>query len=83
LSDNGDISDDGQGSAHVRSNDGDVNDEDDDTEDWAVWDKMTISVRHHFMPHLVIHHLKMDKCLFVQTNFFSHLYYTLIQRNSC
>jgi hypothetical protein len=34
---------------------------------------MTISVWHPFMPHLVIYHLKMDKFLFLQTNFFLFL----------
>jgi hypothetical protein len=49
---------------------GDDNDEDDANEDWALWDKMTtISVRYHFVPHLVVNHLETDKCLFPQTNF--------------
>jgi hypothetical protein len=28
-----------------------------------------ISIWYHFMPHLVINHLEMDKCLFSHTKF--------------
>jgi hypothetical protein len=46
---------------------------DDDNEDWTLWDKMTmISVRYYIVPHLVVNHLKTDKCLFLQTIFFCH-----------
>jgi hypothetical protein len=32
--------------------------------------KMTmISIRYHFVPHLVINHCEMDKCLLLHTNF--------------
>jgi hypothetical protein len=67
LSDSGDNSDDGQAGANV-SNDGRGGGG--DNEDVALWDKMTtFSVRYHFMPHLVVNHLKTDKCLFLQTFF--------------
>lgn len=32
--------------------------------------KMTIISIHHFVPHPVINHIKMDKCLFTHTNFY-------------
>jgi hypothetical protein len=75
LSDCGSNSDDGQAGANV-SNDGggdggDI-EEDDDNEDWAFCGKMTtISIRYHFMPHLVVNHSKTDKCLFFNKIFFN------------
>jgi hypothetical protein len=33
--------------------------------------KMTISIRYQFMPHLVMNHLEMDKCLYLHKNFYA------------
>jgi hypothetical protein len=32
-----------------------------------------ISIRYHFVPHLVINYLEVDKCLFLQTSFLSYI----------
>jgi hypothetical protein len=76
LSDSAGNSDDGQAGVNVGDYDGggrggsDNNNEDDDIEDWALWDEMTmIHVRYHFMPHLVVNHLEMGKCLFSTQTF--------------
>jgi hypothetical protein len=63
-----------QAGANVSNDDGGGGvDNDDDNEDWALWDKMTmISVRYHFVPHLVVNHPETDKCLFLQKNFFCY-----------
>jgi hypothetical protein len=82
LSDSGSNSDDGQAGAIVNnggSSGGSDVEEDDDNEDWAFCGKMTtISIRYHFMPHLVVNHPETDKCLFFH-KIFCHFSATLFE----
>jgi hypothetical protein len=69
LSDSGGNYDDHQASVY---NGGGVSDEDDNNEMKIGPCEMKISVislRFHFMPHLIINHLKMDECLFLNIIF--------------
>lgn len=72
--------DDGQASANVDGGGG-VIDEDDSNQMKTGPSEMKISmvsVKFYFVPHLIINHLRMDKCLFLHMIFFYFL-----QRNDC
>jgi hypothetical protein len=69
LSDSGGYSDDGHAGVNVSNEDVgggcDDNDEDDDNEDRALCDKKTtISLRYHFVPHLVVSTSKRTNACF-------------------
>jgi hypothetical protein len=59
-------------------NDGGGDNEEDDNEDLAARDKMTMSfVGHHFIPHLVTNHFENDKYLFLHTIFCCYFFVQL------